>query len=362
MHRNLIAAVLGLIAGLILHRGLGLRFVGVPMKNEAAAPAAPAGPRGAVEAQRQQALHDENLEELRKRLAAAEQDCAELRAKVAATPKAARPPTREEKIRILGSLLARMARQVKTKPPSVTPDIQKNLTEFMKLCTELGVDMTNSTTMFKNPEFSAGIFEGMLDEYGVTGDEAGRAEWKAGLAARLQALGDNPGALAVQKVSTDNLLDFYDRFGERLFEKDGQSARVLSSMSAGSAVSTSQITRKAVADYMLATITSGMALDDATKARLRPIAERWAAEYGTLIAEATQTHGETFMSSMMSHDNLPASNEAALRQIRETLRFKSRALDLEARALDEIAAQLPPEAVAELKKFDKAFYFKKISD
>ncbi len=361
MHRILIAAVLGLIAGLILHRGLGLRFAGVPLRNEAPAPAAPAGPLGAVEAQREQALLDERMEELRKRLAAAEQDCAELRAKVASAPKAPRPPTREEKVRTLGRLLTRMMRQVKGKQPSVTPEIQKNLTDFMKLCTELGVDMTNSTTMFKNPEFAGGIFEGMLDEFGIDGDEAARADWKAGLAARLQSLGDNPGALTVQKVSAENLLDFYDRFGERLFEKDPGAARLISAMSAGSAVSTSHLTRRQAADYLLHEVSAGSTLDDATKARLRPIAERWAAEYGTLIAEAAQTHGEKFMSSMISPE-LPANNEAALRQIRETLRFKGRALELEARAVDEIAAQLSPEPAARLKNFDKAFYFKKITD
>ena len=315
-----------------------------------------------MEAQRQQALHDEKLEELRKRLAAAEQDCADLRAKVAATPKAPRPPSREEQIRTLGRLLTRMMRQVKGQKPSMTPEIQKNLTEFMKLCTELGVDMTNSTAMFKNPEFSGGVFEGMLDEYGITGDPAARAEWKAGLTARLQSLGDNPAALAIQKVSAENLLDFYDRFGERLFEKDPNAARVLSSMSAGSAVSMSETSRAQAAEILLKAVETATKADDATKARLRPIAERWAAEYGTLVAEATQAHGEKFMSSLINHDNLPASNEAALQQIRDTLRFKGRLLDLEARTFDEMGSQLDPDAAARLKKIDKAFYFKKITD
>ena len=110
MQRILVAAVAGLIAGLILHRGLGLRFLGVPLRNAAPAPAASAGPRGAVEAQQLQALHDEKLDDLHKRLIAAEQDCAELRAKVAATPKAPRQPSREEKVRTLGRLLTRMMR------------------------------------------------------------------------------------------------------------------------------------------------------------------------------------------------------------------------------------------------------------
>jgi hypothetical protein len=362
MHRILIAAVLGLIAGLILHRGLGLRFVGVPTETEAAVPPEPAGLRGAVEAQRQQALHDEKLEELRKRLAAAEQDCADLRAKVAATPKAPRPPSREEKIRTMGRLLSRMMRQVDRKRPTVTPEIQKNLTEFMKLCSELGVDMTNSTTMFKNPEFSGGIFEGMLDEYGITADQAARAEWKAGLASRLQSLGDNPSALTIQKVATENVLDFYDRFGEGLFEKDPNAARTMSAMSAGAAVTMSEASRAVAAELLLKEAATAAKADDAAKARLRPIAERWAAEYGTLIAEATQTHGENFMSALIHQENLPASNEAALKQIRESLRFKERLLDLEVRTLDEMGTQLDPDAAARLKKIDKAFYFKKLTE
>jgi hypothetical protein len=361
MHRILVAAVAGLIAGLILFRGLGLRFVGVPLRNGMPAPADSAGPRGALEAQRLQGLHDQRQEDLKKRLAAAERDCAELRAKVAAAPKTPREPSREEKIKTLGRLITRILRLGPGRRPTLSPEIQKMLGQFMRLCTELGVDMTNSTTMFKNPEFTGGIFEGMLDEYGIADPDA-RLEWKAGLASRLQGLGDNPGALAIQKMSAENLLDFYNRFGERLFEKDPAAARALSAMSSGSAASISPSSRAQAAEYLLKDVAATVKLDDASKARLQPIAERWAAEYGTLIAEATQAHGDKFMSSMMAPDLSPMSDEAALTEIRSILRFRSSALGMEARALDEMASLLDPDQAARLRKFDKALYFKKITE
>jgi hypothetical protein len=360
MHRILIAAVAGLIAGLILHRGLGLRLVGVPLGNDAPAPPAPGGPRGAVEARHLQALHEEKLDDLRKRLAAAEQDCSELRAQVAATPKTPRQPSREEKVRTLGRLLTRMMRLASGKTPTMTPEMQRMLSDFMKLCTELGVDMSNSTTMFKNPEFTGGVFEGILDEYGFAGDPAARLEWKAGLASRLQSLGDNPSSLKLQQVAAQNLLDFYDRFGERLFEKDPGAARTMSAISAGSALSTSQVTRRQAADLLLKDVAATATLDEATKARLRPIAERWAAEYGAVITEATQANGEDFMASMMTPEKFPASNEAALAQIRKTIQFRIRALDVEGRALEEMGTQLDSDVAARLRKLDKAYYFKRI--
>jgi hypothetical protein len=361
MHRILVAAVIGLLAGLILHRGLGLRFFDLPPRGGAATPSETGG-RGALEAQKLQALHDERQEELRKRLAAAEQECADLRARAAAAPRAPREPSREEKVRTLGRLLTRMVRLGSGKPTSVTPEVQKMLGDFMKLCKELDVDLTNSSTMFRNPDFAGGVFEGMLDEYGIAEDPAARAEWKAALVSRLQSLGDNPGSLAIQKVSTENLLDFYHRFGERLFEKDAASARTISAMSAGSAVSITQTTRAKAAESLLGDVARTAKLDEATRSRLRPAAERWSAEYAALIAEATAAHGENFMASVLSPEKLPESNEAALTQIRNMLRFKTRAYELEARALEEMSAQLDPDAAARLRKFDKAYYFKRIVD
>jgi hypothetical protein len=318
--------------------------------------------RGAVETQELQALHDRRQEDLQKRLAAAEQDCAALRAKVAAVPKVPREPSREEKVRSLGRLLTRMVRLGSGKPNAVSPEMQKLLGDFMKLCTELHVDMTNSTTMFKNPEFAAGLFEGMLDEFGIAEDPAARLEWKAGLMSRLQSLGDDPGSLKIQKIQTENLLDFFNLFGDRLFEKDPAATRMLTAMSAGSSLSTSQVSRQQAADYLLKDVAAAAKLDDATKARLQPVSERWAAEYGAAIAEATQAHGEGFMTSVLSIDKLPASKDAALTQIRATLQFRSRVIELEARALEEMAAQLDPDAAARLRKFDKTYYFKRINE
>jgi hypothetical protein len=362
MHRILVAAIIGLLAGLFLHRGLGLSFVQLPPRAAAAAPPADAGIRGAAEAQKLQALHDDRQEDLRKRVAAAEQECADLKVKVAAAPKTPREPSREEKVRNLGRLLTKMVRLGAGKPTSVTPEVQKMLAEFMKLCTELKVDMTNSSTMFKNPEFASGVFEGFLDEFGIADDPAVRQEWKAGVLARIQTLGDNPSSLRIQKVANDNLLDFYDRFGERLFEKDAASAKMISAMSAGAAVSVSQATRKSAADSLLRDVAKTAMVDEATRSRLQPVADRWAAEYAVVIADATKAHGEEFLSTVLSPDKLPESREAALAQIRAMLRFKGRAYELQARALEEMAAQLDPDAAARLRKFDRAFYFKRITD
>jgi len=362
MHRILVAAVAGLIAGLILHRGLGLRFFGTPVRNEAAAPPAGAGVRGAVEAQKLEALHDQRQDELQKRLAAAEQDCADLRAKAAAAPKTPRAPTREEKVRQLGRMITRMVRAGAGKGGGATAEMQKQLTDFMKLCTELNVDMTNSTTMFRNPEFMGGLFEGVLDEAGIAGNEAARDAGKAKLIARPQALGEDPSNLKVQKAAAENLLDFYDGFGKTLFEKDPALARQMSAMSSGAAVSMSQNTRARAAAGLVQDVATAAKLDDATKARIQPVADRWAAEYAAALAEATQTHGQGFLDAVLTTEKLPDSNEAALARIRATLQFRGRLIDLELRALDEMAGQMDPESAARLKTFDKLYYFKRITD
>ena len=148
----------------------------------------------------------------------------------------------------------------------------------------------------------------------------------------------------------------------RTFEKDPGATRMLMAMSAGSSLSTSQVSRQQAADYLLKDVAAAAKLDDATKARLRPVAERWAAEYGAAIAQATQANGEGFMATVLSLDKLPASKDAALAQIRNTLQFRGRIVELEARALEEMAAQLDPDAAGRLRKFDKTYYFKRINE
>lgn len=362
MHKILLAVLLGLLAGTILLRGLGLRYFGVPLRNEAAAPAGGREARGAADTERLQALHDRRLEDLSKRFAASEHEFAELRAKVAAVPKVPREPSREEKIQLLGRLMVRLLRRGAARPTSITPEMQQMLADVMKLCKELHVDMTDSAAMFKNVEFAVGFFDGMLDEFGLSGDQVARAEWLASLQFRIQSLGNEPGKMRLQKVTSENLLDFFNRFGEGLFDKDPATARLMSVTGTGSSVSLSQVSRSEASESLLNDVAKVARLDDGKKSDLRPLAERWAEDYSAALGEATGSPGERFIAPLFVADQLSKSNSEALAQIRCGLQFRSRIIGLEAQTVEEMAARLDAESAARLKQFDKVYYFKRISE
>jgi hypothetical protein len=336
----------GLAAGALLHLALGSRIARAP-----AVEAPRAKKAGAAESDRSVAESAARLDELRKKIEAAERDCAELRAKRAAAPA---PLSRRQKAARIGRLVVRM---ISSEGQPAGAELQKHLSEMMALSQELGLNPADASALLLDSDVMSALFRGFLEEAGVATTDAALEAWESEVFERLRAIPKDAFLLRVHAVQGGIMVDLFERFGKDLFEKNPVLARKLSDFGSTSKAAYSGLTRAQAVDRLIETVRRSAGVDKDASAVLRPAAERWVAAYAERVEAARARHAA--LPSYLVAGQIPSALEPAqaLELTIEMARLKSALLAVEAEAVEEMAAALPPDSAQKLKKFQTILYF-----
>jgi len=365
-------AVVGSLLGILLHFVFGISlFPASPRRMPAPAVASKEPPPGLLEKERLAAAHQKRADDLSRKIAAAEEECTDLKKQIAAVP--TRPPenSREAKIRKFGGLVVRMVKigalrktpqgsNIEVKPETMA-EMQKLVGQLFALSGELGIDLQDQNSLFKNPELVSGIFEGMLSECGVAVDEAELAEWRSRVSARTAAPPPQPSTgFSSVLLSLDIQEEFLDRFGMKLMERDPAVASMLGSVGAAHSVSVAEATTAVAAALFLDDVVKAARLNEAQTAAVRPSLEAWASQYAQLLADARTKYGDAVAEGLLRGEATGKTAEEKLTNLRNRIRLQKEILQLQSRALETVSAQVDPEAAKKVLKLEKAYYFSRL--
>lgn len=364
-------AVVGSLLGILLHFVFGISlFPAAPRRMPAPAGTSQEPPPGVLEKERLAAAHLKRGDDLSRKIAAAEQECADLKKRIAAVP--SRPPenSREAKIRKFGGLMVRMIKvgalrntrqgsNVEIKPETMA-EVQRLVGEIFALSGELGINLQDQSSVFKNPEIVSGIFEGMLSECGVVADEAELAEWRSGLSARIAAPPQPSTGLSNVLLSMAIQEEFLDRFGMKLMERDPAVASMLGNVGASNSVSVAEATVAVAAALFLEDVVKTARLNDAQTAAVRPSLEAWASQYAQLLSDARTKYGDAVVDGLFRGEAVGKTAEEKVTYLRNRVKLQSQILQLQFRTLETVSSQVDSEAAKRLLKLERAYYFNRL--
>jgi hypothetical protein len=361
-------AVVGSLLGILLHFVFGISLVpAAPRRMPAPAAASKDAAPGILEKERLASAYQKRVDELSTRIAAAEQECADLRGKIAAVPARPAESAREAKIRKFGGVMVRMVRigavrrtphgtNVELKPETMA-EAQRLMGEVFALASELGIDLQDQTAFFKNPEIVSGLFEGMLAECGIAVEEADLQAWRTRVADRIASSPRSTTGLTTTLLALALQEEFLDRFGLKLMQREPGVASMLGNLGTSTALGSSEETTAVAARLFLDDLAKAARLKDTQSSALLPTLEAWASHYAQLLAETRAKEGDAVVDGLLKGGTSGKSAEEQLAHLRNRIRLQSQILQLQSRTLEAVAGQLDAEGAKRVLRFEKAYYF-----
>jgi hypothetical protein len=359
-------ALAGAVIGVLLHFVFGISLFSAPPARSPAQEAAPKASAGVLEKERLAAAHQKRVDSLAKAIGAAEQECADLKTRLAATPAPPLETPRDVKNRRFGGIIVKIIKMggIKTRPggrsielrPENAAEMQRMMGELLNLAVELGIDLQDQSAMFRNPQLLAGMYEGILTECGVDAEGAALQELRAAIAGRIAAAPQPPSAMNSVNLGLQIQEEFLERFGRKLMEKDPTVAALLGNLGSSSTVTSLEATTAVAAVQFLKDVSKSAGLSEAQSAAVRPAFESWAAQYAALLADARTRYGDKVVEGLRNADPVGKTPDEQYAHLRDRVRLQARIVQLQSATLDAVAQQLGGEAAQRLSKFDKSYY------
>jgi hypothetical protein len=364
-------AAAGTLVGILLHVVFGISlFPAAPRKVDARAEVSKDPGPGILEKERLASAHQKRAEELSRKVAAAEQECADLKTRIAAVP--VRPPenSREAKIRKFGVVMVRMVKigALRNSPrgtnvevkPEIMAETQRLMGELLSAAGELGINLQDQRSLYHNPELVAGIFEGILSECGVATDDAQLQEWRSRVADRISSRLQSSTNLSTLSLALGLQEEFLDRFGLKLMEREPLLASLMGNLGTANSVSAAETTVLVAGALFLNDLSKFAGLDEAQTAALRPSLQAWAAEYAQILTDARAKYGDGPVDGLLRGDLTGKTAEEKFTQVRNRVKVQAQLLQLESRTLEAVAGQVTGDAAKRVLKFEKLYYFARV--
>jgi len=360
-------ALAGAVIGVLLHFVFGLSlFSAAPRRGPAQeAPTRPTP--GVLDKERLAAAHQRKVDDLARRIAVAEQECSDLKARIAATPVPAAESSRDVKTRHFGTVIVKMIKMgaIKTRSggnsieltPERAAEIQRMMGELLSLAVELGIDLQDQSAIFRNPQLLGGMYEGILAECGVETDAAGLQELRTAISGRIAAFPQPASRMSAVGLGLEIQGEFLDRFGRKLVEKDPAVAALLGNMGATNTVSSPESTTASAASQFLKDVAKVGGLTETQAAAVRPAFETWAAQYAALLTECRTRYGDKVVDGLRNPEPVGKTPEDQFTHLRNRIRVLSEITQLQARTLDAAAQQLGGDEAGRVLKFEKSYYY-----
>jgi hypothetical protein len=360
-------ALAGAVLGVLLHFVFGLSLFSAAPRRAPAQEAPVKASSGILEKERLAEAHQKRVDDLAAKIAAAEQECADLKTRIAATPVPSPETARDAKLRRFSEIVVKMAKigALQTKggqtsvqiKPETAAEMQKMMGEILSLAGELGIDLQDPTSMFRNPELLSGVYEGFLRECGMSGDEAAVREFKTWVAGFAAANPQPPSRLAGVRRSMQIQEEFLERFGRKLMEKDPVLASLLGNLGSSRSVQVSEETTAAAATRFLKDVAKAAKLDDAQSSAVRPAFETWASQYAALLIDARTRYGDKVVDALRDNQPVGKTPDEQFAHLRARVRLMSQMTQLQQQTIETVAQQLGGDAAEQVLKFDKGYYF-----
>jgi hypothetical protein len=360
-------ALAGAVLGVLFHFVFGLSLFSAPPRTAPASePPSKSGP-AVLEKERLAAARQKRVDDLALKIAGVEQECADLKARIAATPVPSPDAARQAKSRRFGEIVIKMAKMgaLKSKPgetsvqitPETAAEMQKVMGEILSLAVELGIDLQDQTSMFRNPALVSGLYEAFLRECGLGDDEAAVQELRSLIAARVTAAPQPTSRMHGLQMAQELQAEFLDRFGRKLMEKDPVLAALLGNLGPSNSTTFTEDTTAGAATRFLKDVAKSAKLDDAQSAAIRPAFETWASQYAALLVDARTRYGDKVVDGLRTPGSSGKTADEMYTHLRNRVRLMGQITQLQLQTLDAAAQQLGGDAAVQISKFDKGYYF-----
>ncbi len=360
-------ALVGAVLGVLLHFVFGLSLFSAPPRTAPASEASPKAAPAVLEKERLAAAHQKRVDDLAQKITAVEQECAELKVRIAATPVPSPEAARQAKSRRFGEIIIKMAKLgvLKTKPdetsvqitPETAAEMQKAMGEILSLAVELGIDLQDQTSLFRNPLLVSGLYEAFLRECGLGDDEAAVQELRTLIANRVASAPPPSSRMKGLQMAIELQGEFLDRFGRKLVEKDPVLAALLGNLGPSNSTTFLEDTTAAAATRFLKDVAKSAKLDDAQSAAIRPTFDTWASQYAALLADARTRYGDKVVDGIRQTGPSGKTPDEMYTHLRNRVRLMEQITQLQMQTLDAAAQQLGGDAAVQISKFDKGYYF-----
>ncbi len=364
-------ALAGAAVGVLLHFVFGISLFSAPPRRSPASEAPVKAPPGVLEKERLASAHQKRVDDLAGKIAAAEQECADLKARIAATPAKTAETARDAKNRRFGGMIAKLAKSgamngrggngtIEATPENAA-EMQRMMGELLSLAVELGIDLQDQTSIFRKPELLAGLYEGVLTECGVALDAAAVQDLRSMIAGRVAAAPQPLPRMAGVALGLQIQEEFLEKFGLRLVEKDPSVAALLGNFGGSNTMSIPETTVSLAATSFLKDVSKVAKLDDAQAAAVRPAFDSWASQYAAVLAEARTRYGDKVVDGVRGIAPVGTTAEEQYTHLRNRVRLQSQILQLQVRTLETAAQQLGGEAAERIAKFERTYYIGRFS-